>query len=268
MIDAHCHLDDPRLAPDLDAVLARARAAGVRGCVVAGVDPDGWRAQTELARQVPGVAVTYGVHPRVAAEATDGALDAMLAALDEAVRGGGHARPVGLGEVGLDAWSKDLRATLDRQERAMRAQLALARDVDLPVVLHILRAHGRALELLRADGVPRSGGMVHCYSGPAELVPDYLALGLHVSFAGPVTWPDAAKAAAAARAVPVDRLLVETDAPDLPPVPHRGERNEPAYLPHVVAAVAAARGEDPAEVAATTAANARRLFPDLGDFTP
>lgn len=268
MIDAHCHLDDARLAADLDEVVDRARAAGVEACVVAGVDPAGWRAQAALALRIPGVAVTYGVHPRVAAEATDDGLSAMLTALDEALRDGDLPRPVGVGEVGLDGWSGALRVALDRQERAMRAQLAMARERDLPIVLHILRAHGRALDVLRADGVPRAGGMVHCYSGPPDLVRDYVNLGLCISFAGPITWPDAHKLQAAARAVPADRLLVETDAPDLAPDVHRGERNEPAHLTDIVAAVAAARGEPPQDVATRAAANTRALFPALGEFSP
>lgn len=262
MIDAHCHLDDARFAPDRADVVARARAAGVRGFVVAGVDPPGWRAQDELARSTPGVAVTYGVHPRVVAEVSEDSLAALLYALDMTLDAPSMTPPAGLGEVGLDGYTPALRATLDRQEHALRQQLALARDRDLPVVLHILHAHGRALEVLRQDGLPRAGGMVHSYSGPPELVRDYVNLGLHVSFAGPVARPGATRLHESARLVPEDRLLVETDAPDQPPTPVQG-RNEPAHLPLVVAAVAEARGVAPDHIAELTARNARALFPTL-----
>lgn len=266
MIDTHCHLDDVRLAPDRDAVIARARAAGVRAFVTAGVDPGGWRAQDELARCTPGVAVTYGLHPRVAAEMSEDSLAALLFGLDMTLDSPSMTPPVAVGEIGLDGWTAALREAMDRQEHALREQLALARDRDLPVVLHILRAHGRALDVLRSDGLPRAGGMVHCYSGAPDLVRDYVALGLHISFAGPITWPDAHKLHEAARAVPSDRLLVETDSPDLAPETVRPGRNEPSTLPLVVAAVAAARGEDPEHVAALTMRNAQTLFPRLTEL--
>jgi TatD DNase family protein len=260
MIDSHCHLDDERLAADLPAVLARARAAGVSAFVLAGVDPAGWQAQDALARREPDMAVAYGVHPRILPGLTDAEADAMVELLAATLDGGSLLPPVGLGEVGLDGLGQELRACMDRQERVMRAQLALARAHDLPLVLHVLRAHGRALEILKSDGVPRAGGVLHCYSGPADLVGDFVALGLHVSFAGPVSYENARKVHEAARVVPADRLLVETDAPDLTPEPERPGRNEPAFLPHVVAALARVRGEDVETVASTTARNARRLF--------
>ena len=260
MFDAHCHLDDERLASDLPQVLARAREAGITGFVVAGVDPDGWQRQDALARRERDVTVTYGLHPRavpgLTAEQALAAVDALGCALDD----GSLLPPVGLGEVGLDTMGSAQRACLDVQERIFRAQLAMARERDLPVVLHILRAHGRALEVLQADGVPRAGGMVHCYSGAADLVPRYLALGLHISFAGPVTFETAGKVREAARVVPIDRLLAETDAPDLTPEPVRPGRNEPAFLRHVIRALAEARGEQPDALARSTEHNARRLF--------
>jgi TatD DNase family protein len=165
---------------------------------------------------------------------------------------------VAIGETGLDGVG-ERRARLADQEVVFRAQLALARERRLPLMLHILDAHGRAFEILRGDGVP-SGGVIHSYSGSAEMARDYLALGLSLSFAGSVTHPGAKRARAAAAVVPRDRLLVETDAPDQTPAPHRPGLNEPAYLGTIVSALAAARGEPAEEVARGTEGNARRLF--------
>jgi TatD DNase family protein len=261
MFDSHCHLHDERMAPIWEDALRRARAGGVRGMLLAGVDLPGWQRQDLLRGQHPDLAVAFGLHPQVVPLLDDGAVRLQLDALAGILAGEGPlARPHAVGELGLDALGEDHKRSLDRQEAAFRAQLALARAHDLPVVLHILRAHDRALRVLRGDGVPGRGGVVHSYSGPAELVPRYVALGLSLSFAGPIANPEARKTALAARAVPRERLLCETDAPDQTPAPRRPAQNEPAFLPDVIAALARCRGEDPAEVAAYTEDNARRLF--------
>jgi TatD DNase family protein len=168
--------------------------------------------------------------------------------------------PHALGEIGLDALGDAHKQSLPRQEAAFRTQLALARERDLPLVLHILRAHDRALRILTRDGVPRRGGVVHSYSGARDLVPRYLALGLHLSFAGPVASPAALRVHEAARAVPGERLLCETDAPFQTPLPHRPADNEPAFLPAIASALATIRGEAADDVARYTEENARRLF--------
>lgn len=260
MFDSHCHLQNPELDDERPALIARARAAGVSGLLLAGVSPDGWEDEDRLTRAHPGLfAVAYGVHPQLVAEVEDGEAGAMVDALGRALAGGPLVRPVAVGEIGLDGQGARV-ATLDRQERHFREQLALARAYDLPVVLHILEAQGRALGILRRDGVPRRGGVVHSCSASAEMVRQYLSLGLHVSFAGPVTLSGARRLHAAARAVPQDRLLVETDAPFQTPLVHRPARNEPSFLPTVVEALAALRGERVDEVAEHTEENARRLF--------
>ncbi|HEX2573501.1 MAG TPA: TatD family hydrolase [Polyangia bacterium] len=260
MFDSHCHLQNPELDEERPALIARAQAAGVSGLLLAGVSPEGWEDEDRLARAHPGLfAVAYGVHPQLVAEVEDGEAGAMVQALGRSLGGGPLVRPVAVGEIGLDG--QGARAeSLDRQERHFREQLALARAHDLPVVLHILEAQGRALAILRRDGLPRRGGVVHSCSASAEMVRQYLALGLHVSFAGPVTLPGARKLHAAARAVPRERLLVETDAPFQTPLAHRPARNEPSFLLTVVEALAGLRGEDMAEVAERTEDNARRLF--------
>lgn len=258
MFDSHCHLHDARVL-DADQAIERARAAGVRELLLAGVDPDGWLDEERLARRHPGLYLALGVHPQRVAELGAGEAHAMVRAL--AARLGEPDAPAvhALGETGLDAVGAR-KATLDLQEAVFREQLALARERDLPVVLHILHAHGRALSVLSRDLLPRRGGVVHSWSGAPDLVPRYLALGLHVSFAGFVTRPEARRLRESVTRVPRERLLVETDAPDQAPVPHLGEPNEPARLPLVVAAVAALRGETEADVACYTADNARRLL--------
>ncbi len=260
MFDSHCHVHDARLVADAAEVWARARAVGVTDALLAGVDPPGWHDEAVLCKAHPGLWASYGLHPQIVAKLDDAGLDRMLVALEEAL----HEPPLGvravaLGEIGLDGLA-DRRASLPLQERAFRAQLKMARRMDLPLSLHILAAHPRALEVLGDEGVPATGGVVHSYSGSAELGRDYLALGLSLSFAGPVANPAAKKSHRAAELVPKDRLLVETDAPDQTPGPHRPARNEPAFLVANIAALAQIRGELPAEVAAYTAANARRLF--------
>jgi TatD DNase family protein len=262
VFDSHCHLHDRSM--DAEAAIARAREAGVRGFLLAGVDPDGWRDEDRIARAHPDVAVAYGVHPQLVAEVDDAETERMVAALSatlSACRDGGSplVAPAAIGEIGLDG-AGERRDTLDRQERAFRAQLRLAREHDLPVVLHVLRAHGRALAILREERLPRRGGVLHSYSGPAEMVRDYVALGLHLAFAGPVTLARSKKTHAAARCVPPERLLVETDAPFQSPEPYRPGPCEPAFLVAIVEALAQIRGEPAAHLAAYTEENARRLL--------
>jgi TatD DNase family protein len=260
VFDSHCHLHDARLIAQADAAIERAKAAGVAGFMLAGVSPSGWRTELELRERHPECAVSYGVHPQLCAELDEPALLAMLDELGPAVRGAGWPRPAALGEVGLDTSTPALERTLPFQERLFRAQLALAREARLPVILHVLQAHGRALELLKQDELSEAGGVVHSYSGSAELVPRYEALGLHVSFSGIVCQPRAKKARAAAARVSPERLLVETDAPDQTPLPHRPASNEPAFLPSVIEELARLRGQSAASVAELTERNARRLF--------
>ncbi|MEQ1505393.1 MAG: TatD family hydrolase [Myxococcota bacterium] len=249
MVDAHTHLDFAEFDADRDAVVARARAAGVATFVVCGSDPDRWDHAAAIARAHGGVAA-LGIHPWTASGLDADGLAPWLDRL--------RAWTGPIGEIGLDAlWATDDVARAN-QRRAVREQLALARDRDAVVVLHCVRAYPELLALAVRDGLPRAGGMVHAWSGPPELVPRALALGLHLSF-GPMILRDRArKARASVREVPADRLLVETDCPNmLPPGETRGE---PSHLPRVVAELAALRGEDPAAIAAITAQNARRLL--------
>ncbi len=257
MIDAHCHLDSDRLGASPEVVVAEARAVGVEDIVMAGVDPGGWAAQRALAKRLPRLLTVFGLHPQIIPELACETLEAMYVALEEALV---TQRPVALGETGLDRLTPATKAAIGQQTNAFREQLRLARRFELPVVLHLLRADELALAVLREEGLPAAGGVVHSFSGSAEFAKKLLALGLHLSFAGPLTFPQSRRLREAARVTPADRLLVETDSPDQTPVPHRGEPNRPALLPAVVAALAEVRGLSFEETAALTADNARRLF--------
>jgi TatD DNase family protein len=258
MFDTHCHLHDSRLLADAPALVARARAAGVERFLLAGVDPEGWPVEDALAAAHPGIYVSYGIHPQRVAEIDDHACDRMLAALEQALL----AKPprlVAVGEIGLDGMG-ERRSSLARQERLFAAQLELANRHALPVSLHVLRQHPRALAILRQIR-PIHGGVLHSCSASPELAVEYVALGLHVSFSGALTWHGGDnRAQRAAGLVPRDRLLVETDAPDQTPEPHRPGRNEPAFLVAIVEALAQIWGVTFAEAARVTDANACRLF--------
>ncbi len=257
MFDSHCHLHDDRIVADANALLAAARARGVKGFLLAGVSQAGWQVEHAIAREHADVFVSYGVHPQLVAEED---VTAQLDALANELKQPTLTRPVAIGEIGLDAFTKERRACLPRQSEVFRQQLAFARDYDLPVILHILKTHEEAIAIMKKDGLPRAGGVVHSYSGSEALLGAYLPLGLHISLAGSITFKTAVKAPAVARVIPRDRLLVETDAPDQTPEPRRPALNEPRFLEDIVAAIAAIRGEPATEVAAYTAANARRLF--------
>jgi TatD DNase family protein len=196
-----------------------------------------------------------GIHPQLLPALDERHDDRHLAELDAALAAGGA---VGVGECGLDGPSVAAGASLKRQVRILRAQLELARKHGLPVMLHCLKLHDPLLALLAEEPLP-AGGVVHSFSGSADHVRSYVRAGLYLSFAGPVTYEGARRPIAALNAVPPERLLLETDAPDQTPRPHRG-RNEPAFLPEIAAAIARATGRTVAEVDALTSANARALF--------
>lgn len=256
MFDSHAHLQDARVA-DPVGVWSRARAVGVQRVLLAGVDAEDWARQAALA-SLPGVHRSVGIHPQVAAALDDDERAVQLSALREALE---RSSPsvVALGEIGMDGVG-DRRDRFAAQAELFAGQLRLARRHDLPVLLHVLRAHEEALKILSDVGVPSAGGVVHSYSGSPELVPRYLAHGLHLSFSGSVTWHPDGRAARAVRACPLDRLLVETDAPDQTPLARRPAANEPSFLPDVVRAVAEIRGEPVDLVAHATYQNACRVL--------
>lgn len=243
LFDTHAHLHDPAFAADRDAALARARAAGVARILTVGTDPASARDAVALAAAHPEVYAAVGIHPHDAAAADDEAL-AAIAALARAPK------VVAIGEIGLDYYrTLSPRAA---QQRALRAQLALARELAKPVLLHCREAHADLLALLDAEGVGAAGGIMHCFSGDLEVARRAGALGLLVSIAGPVTYPNARRLAEVVRTLGLAPLVVETDCPYLPPQPWRGQRNEPAYLGTTAARVAELCGVAPEAVAAST----------------
>ncbi len=175
MIDSHCHLDSDELGRDPEVVAAEARAVGVSDIVMAGVDPSGWAAQRALAVRIPNVHTVFGIHPQMIPSYDCESLEAAYIALEAAIT---TARPVALGELGLDRLSDATKASIDVQGNAFREQLRMAKRFDLPIVLHLLRADEPALKILREEGVPAAGGVVHSFSGSAEYAQQLLKLGL------------------------------------------------------------------------------------------
>lgn len=258
MFDTHCHLDFEPFDHDRAAACERAHGLGVLGVHIPGVFPEQWSRARSLAllHTDSGVRIGSGVgiHPQFLADLTPAALDAGLTNLQAAAMQE-HAEAIG--ECGLDGpVAKRGGPSLDDQVRVLDVHLEVARALELPIVLHVLRAHGRALEVLQRHGSLPAGGVLHSYSGSAELVPRYAQLGLCFSFGGVVTRANARRPHAAVRAVPSDRLLLESDGPDQPLLGR--SRGAPEDLPVTAQAVAQLRGE-PA-IAEITHANANRLF--------
>ncbi len=256
LCDSHCHLDEACFDDDRDAVLARAREAGVTRVVVPGVHPRDWPRVVALRAREASVRVALGVHPHALPSLTPEALRAAIDVLPQALRDAGASA---VGEVGLDGVvARRDGVSLDAQIAVLDEHVEIARARDLPLVLHVVRAHEAALRALARHGPLR--GVVHAYSGPAELVPAYLARGLHLGFAGGVTRPNAHKAQRAVRAVPRERLLVETDAPSQAPHGCGSSRAEPAHLLLTLRALAVLRGESVDTLAQAMTENAVALF--------
>jgi TatD DNase family protein len=251
LFDTHAHLHFPELAPELDAVLGRARAAGVRGIVTIGTDVETSRAAIAIAEREPDVWASVGVHPHDAAQ-VDGA------ALDDIERLAGAERVVAIGEIGLDFFRN--LSPRERQEDVFRRLLDLASRTGKPVLIHCRDAHAETLAILAEAAIGDVGGIMHCFSGDAAVARRCLDLGLVISIAGPVTYPNARELRDVVRLVPEDRLVVETDCPYLPPQPYRGKRNEPAYVGITAAKVAELRGVSLEELGPVMTKNAHRVL--------
>jgi len=251
LLDTHAHLHVPEFAADLEDVLGRARDAGVRAMVTIGTDRETNRDAVALAARYPEIYASVGIHPHDAAEAT-------RADLAEVERLAGSPRVVGIGEMGLDFFRN--LSPPDVQARVFREQIELARRVGKPVIVHCRDAHAETLDILTEGRVGEIGGVMHCFSGDVEVARRCLDLGLYVSLAGPVTYKNARALPDVARFVPEDRLVVETDCPFLPPHPHRGQRNEPAWMALTAARVAELRSVSPEALGETVTRNGARLF--------
>ena len=251
LFDTHAHLHFPDFADDLPAVLERARTAGVARLLTIGTDVATSEAAIALAARDQHVWASVGIHPHDAAEADDATLTTIARLATEP-------RVVAVGEIGLDFFRNlSPRAA---QERTLRSMLDLARRVGKPVLIHCRDAHEATLAILAEARVAELGGIMHCFSGDVAIARRCLDLGLLISLAGPVTYPNARALPDVARYVPTDRLVVETDCPYLPPQGYRGKRNEPAYLALTAAHVAELRGEPLATLGPRMSDNARRLL--------
>ena len=248
--DTHAHYDDAQFDADRDALLASMPERGVRAILNPGCTVASSRAALDLARRFPWVWAAVGLHPEECHGAGQPELDAIRALCAED-------KVVAIGEIGLD-YHWDTNPPKEQQQTIFRAQLALAVELDKPVIVHDRDAHADCLALVSEQ--PGLRGVFHCFSGSPELAEILLKRGWYLGFDGPITYKNAKKALAVLDITPLNRILLETDAPYLPPVPHRGERNDSRFLPHIAAAAAARKGLETEELARIAAENGRRLF--------
>ena len=249
LVDSHCHLDFPDFATEREAIVARARSAGVETMLTIGTRLDEFATVRAIAEAHNEIWCSVGVHPH---EAKDYA----ALAPQQLVALAAHPKVVGIGETGLD-FHYDL-SPRDIQERLFRTHIAASRETGLPLIIHAREADGEVAGILDEERPPP--GVMHCFSSGRPLAEAALALGFYISISGIVTFRNAEELRAIVRDVPLDRLLVETDAPYLAPAPYRGKRNEPAYVAATAAAVAELKGIELQHLAATTSANFFRLF--------
>lgn len=249
--DTHTHLNAEQFDEDRDAAVSRALDAGVTRIVNIGINREYIPTSIELAEKYDFIWSTVGWHPQDAATMREGDLEW----LEELSR---HPKVVAIGEIGLDYyWDTSPK---DVQQRVFREQIRLARKVGLPIVIHDREAHHDVVTILREEGAAEVGGIMHCFSGSWETAKMCLDMNFYISFGGPVTFKNAKQPKEVLAKVPLDRLLVETDAPYLTPHPHRGKRNETAYVRLVAEAAAELKGIALEELAAATTANALRLL--------
>jgi TatD DNase family protein len=260
LVDSHCHLDFPDFAGERDAVVARARAAGVGTLLTICTKITEFEPIRAIAESDPDIWCTVGIHPHEAAPEPDTSVERLVALTR-------HPKVVGIGEAGLD-FHYD-HSPRDRQRAVFRTHIAAAREAGLPLVVHTREADDETAALLAsASGGGALRGVLHCFSSGIELALRGVELGFYVSFSGIVTFKKSDALREVVRAVALERILIETDAPYLAPVPLRGKRNEPAYVVHTAAAVAALKGVSAEELAAATTENFHRLFTKVVPATP
>jgi TatD DNase family protein len=252
LVDSHCHLDFPDFQDEIDAVVARAQAAGVGTMLTIATSLARFDGVRAVAERYPNVWCTVGIHPHEAG-AEPGVDAERLIALAQ------HPKVVGIGETGLDFFYE--HSPRDEQERSFRAHIAAARATGLPLIVHTRDADDETTRILVEEmGKGAFPGLIHCFTSGAELARTALELGLYISFSGIVTFKSASVLRDIAKTIPEDRILVETDAPYLAPVPFRGKRNEPAFVAKTAELVAAARGEPIADFTSRTTNNFMKLF--------
>ena len=254
LIDTHCHFNHEKLS-DIDACLRRALEAGVERAIVVGYDLESSRRAVKLTQDHPGVLyAVVGVHPHDA-KTWNGEIESELRSLSD------NPAVVAIGETGLD-FHHDFPPR-DAQEIAFRAQMKLAQEVELPVVIHCREAYPETLLILEEEGVRQTGGVMHCWAGTPEQAKATVDLGMYLGFGGTLTFKNAEDIRDAARQIQPEFILLETDAPYLAPMPYRGKRNEPAYTRLIAEKIAEVRGLPLEEIESLTTQNALRLFSRL-----
>jgi TatD DNase family protein len=250
LVDSHCHLDFPELAADLPQLIDRMKTAGVGAALCAGVTLERFPAVLNIAHRYPNIFAAVGVHP----DTQEGA----EADVDTLVRLASDPQVVAIGETGLDYYR--LEGDLEWQRRRFRTHIEAARQCHKPLIIHTRAAKADTLRILEEENAGAIGGVFHCFTEDRETAVKAIEIGFYVSFSGILTFKNAASLKEIVVALPLDRILVETDAPYLAPVPHRGKTNEPAFVAHVAAEIAALRGISLNAVAEATTANFCRLF--------
>lgn len=249
LFDTHCHLDVAAFDTDRAQVLQRAREKGVKNMLVPAVDADHWDGLLKLCESQPGLHPALGLHPVF----LDNHRAEHVARLEQYID---THRPVAIGEIGLDYFMRELDRDVQRQ--LFEAQLAVASDAQLPVVLHVRKAHDEVLSCLKK--IPVSGGTVHAFNGSEQQARHYIDMGFKLGFGGTLTWDRSRKIRELARVVPIESIVLETDAPDMAVAQHAGERNSPEYIVHCLQALAEVRDTAPEDIAAQTTVNARTVF--------
>lgn len=251
LIDTHAHLNAIQYQDDLEEVIERAQSEGVTTIVVVGFDRETITRAIELAEQYEFIYATVGWHPVDAIDMTD----EDLKWIEELCS---HPKVVALGEMGLDYyWDKSPK---DIQKEVFRKQIALAKKVKLPIIIHNREATSDILEILQEENASEVGGVMHCFTGSIEVAKQCMDMNFYISFGGPVTFKNAKKPKEVAAEIPLDRLLIETDCPYLTPHPFRGKRNEPSYVKYIAEQIAELKGVSFEEIARKTSDNAKRFF--------
>jgi TatD DNase family protein len=249
-VDSHCHLSFPELAHDLPGVLARMRAAGVDAALNVCTTLPEFASVLAVAEHEPNIFASVGVHPDYS--------ETPEPTVEQLVEHARHPKVVAIGETGLDYYR--LTEPLEWQRERFRVHIRAARAARKPLIIHTRAAADDTVRIMREEGAGEAGGVMHCFTESVDVARAAMAMGFYISFSGIVTFKNARDIQAVAQAVPLDRMLIETDAPYLAPVPHRGRQNEPSFVPNVAAKLAELHGVSPIDIGAQTAQNFFSLF--------
>ncbi|MDK2801295.1 MAG: TatD DNase family protein [Clostridiales bacterium] len=249
--DSHAHFDDERFNRDRETLLQNMQQKGVRYILNAASDIDTSQKCVELTEKYDFIYASVGVHPHNVAGITENDMQ-LLMHLSK------HSKVVAIGEIGLDYYYD--HSPREEQKYWFRRQIQLAKQLNLPVIIHNRDAHADSMEIIQAEDISTIGGVIHCFSGSWEMAKKLIAMGIYISIAGPITFKNAVKSVEVVKNLPMDKILIETDSPYLTPVPYRGKRNDSSYIKYVAEKIAEIKGLTVKEVAQKTMENAKRLF--------